>query len=54
MIRFASSILSSDNRRDIPQLAVMLLSVGTTAAPQSKSSFCAMIAACGESNAKSQ
>lgn len=54
MICFASSILSSDNLRDMPQLAVMLLSVGTTTAPQEDNSFCAIIAACGESNAKSQ
>ena len=54
MIRFASSIRTSVSRRDMPQLAVMHRNVGITTAPQSASSFCAAIAACGESNAKSQ
>ena len=38
----------------MPQLAVMLLSVGITTALQEESNRCAEIAACGESNAKSQ
>ena len=53
-IPLAFSMVSSRRRKDMPQLAVMLLSVGITTAPQPESSRCAEIAACGESNTNNQ